>query len=64
MRLQLRAAITHFFPITLSSSHVQMVPIPGFAYANWERGFGDFHMVSLQNHAVSGGRRIGQRGVR
>jgi len=29
----------------LLACDMEMVPIPGFAYANWERGFGDFHMV-------------------
>lgn len=24
---------------------VEMDPLPGFAYANWERGYGDFHLV-------------------
>ncbi len=24
---------------------MEMEPVPGYAYANWERGYGDFHMV-------------------
>jgi len=29
----------------LLACDMEMTPIPGFEYANWERGFGDFHMV-------------------
>ncbi|MCB0159734.1 MAG: glutamine synthetase, partial [Caldilineaceae bacterium] len=24
---------------------MEMEPVPGYTYANWERGYGDFHMV-------------------
>ncbi|MBI4179755.1 glutamine synthetase [bacterium] len=24
---------------------MEMVPVPGYGYANWEKGYGDFHMV-------------------
>ena len=24
---------------------MEMEPVPGYAYANWEKGYGDFHMV-------------------
>src|SRR5690349_2593366 len=24
---------------------MEMDPVPGYRYANWERGYGDFHMV-------------------
>ena len=24
---------------------MEMEPVPGYAYANWERGYGDFHLV-------------------
>ena len=24
---------------------MEMEPVPGFSYANWEKGYGDFHMV-------------------
>ena len=24
---------------------MEMEPVPGFAYANWDRGYGDFHLV-------------------
>lgn len=29
----------------LLACDMEMNPIPGFEYANWERGYGDFHMV-------------------
>jgi hypothetical protein len=34
----------------LLACDMEMVPIPGFDYANWERGFGDFHMVGRNNN--------------
>ena len=29
----------------LLASDMEMTPLQGFDYANWERGFGDFHMI-------------------
>jgi glutamine synthetase len=29
----------------LLTADMEMEPVPGYAYANWEKGYGDFHMV-------------------
>lgn len=29
----------------LLTTDMEMEPVPGYAYANWEKGFGDFHLV-------------------
>jgi len=29
----------------LLTTDMEMEPVPGYTYANWEKGFGDFHMV-------------------
>ena len=35
---------------------MEMEPLPGYAYASWETGYGDFRMVPDMTHAPAGAR--------